>query len=71
MNPVIALALLPVFVLAMLWRRPMGRRAAPYALVALGAALCALHYTEQDVRLLVSSLVLAAGLVWTMGRHDY
>ena len=70
MHPLVALALLPVFVLAMLWRRPMGRRAAPYALLTLGAALCALHYGEQDVRLLVSSLVLATGVVWTMGRHD-
>lgn len=71
MESLIAVALAPVALVGMMLRSPAGRRAAPYVLLALGGVLSYLNYPEQGERLLVSSLVLAAGVMWCMKRHGY
>lgn len=71
MESLVAIGLLPVLMIGRLLRRFAGRRLAPYALLLSGIALCALNYDEQGGRLLLSSLVLGAGLVWAMTRHGY
>lgn len=64
-------ALSSVLMIGWLLRRFAGRRLAPYALLLAGVVLCVLNYDEQGSRLLLSSLVLGAGLVWAMERHGY
>lgn len=55
-------------------RQPVVRRAAsyaPYGLLAAGGGLCGLTYPGQGDGLLVSGLLLVAGLSWCLERHGY
>lgn len=71
MGSLIALALCPVALVGILMRHPAGRRAAPYVLLGVGALLYCWNRSEQGEQLVVSSLVLLAGIVWCMERQGY